>query len=105
MAYIDGDNLINGAILSYQEVNRIKNNWRASSAPANVQAGMIFSDSDDDRLYHRGVAALEEILQATRSRTVANVQLTMLEIKYINAVCVDNNVVCVNNSIVFLATF
>lgn len=105
MALIDGDDFVNGSILSYQEMNRIKNNWRAAAAPANFQPGMILSDSDDDRLYHRGASALEEIVQLTRSRLATLFQMATLEIKQINAVCVDNNVVCINNSIVFLATY
>ena len=105
MAYIDGDNFINGAILSYQEGNRIKNNWRGAAAPANVQPGMIYSDSTTDRIYHRGAAALEELVQLTRSRLATLFQMATLEIKQINAVCLDNDVVCIGNSIVFLATY
>lgn len=72
MAYIDGDDFINGAILSYQEGNRMKNNWRGAAAPANIQPGMIFSKSPNDKLYHAGVAsAQEEILQLSRSADVS----------------------------------
>lgn len=61
MGLIDGDNFVNGSILSYQEMNRIKNNWRAAAAPANIQPGMIFSDSDDDRTWIQGASALVEL--------------------------------------------
>jgi len=71
MAYIDGDDFINGAILSYQEGNRIKNNWRGAASPANIQPGMLFSKSPGDKLYHHGAAADEEVLQLTRSQDVS----------------------------------
>lgn len=105
MAYIDGDDFINGAILSYQEGNRIKNNWRGAAVPANFQPGMIYSESTTDKIYHRGAAALEELVQLTRSRLAALFQMATLEIKQINAVCLADNVVCIGNSIVFLATY
>ena len=70
MAYIDGDDFIDGAILSFQQANRMKDNFRLATPPANIQPGMLFSDSDDDKLYHEGAAASEEILQATRSDDV-----------------------------------
>lgn len=66
MALIDGDDFVSGDILSYQEGNRLKNHWRGPSAPANIKAGMLFSDSDDNKLYHMG-GAPEEVLQLTRS--------------------------------------
>jgi hypothetical protein len=61
MALIDGDDFVNGSILSYQEMNRIKNNWRAAAAPANFQPGMILSENVYDRTYIRGAAALVEL--------------------------------------------
>jgi len=70
MAYIDGDDFIDGAILSFQQANRMKDNFRLATPPANIQPGMLYSDSDDDKLYHEGAAASEEILQATRSDDV-----------------------------------
>jgi hypothetical protein len=75
MAYIDGDDFVDGAIFSYEEANRIKNNWRGAAAPANIQSGMLFSDEDDDKLYHCTGAsgALEEVLQATLSSDVSPV--------------------------------
>jgi len=63
MAYSDGDDFISGAILSYQQANRIKNNWRAAAAVSNPSAGMLRSDSDDDYLYHRGAAAWNLVYQ------------------------------------------
>jgi len=63
MAYSDGDDFVSGAILSYQQGNRIKNNWRAAAAVTNPSAGMLFSDSDDDYLYHRAAAAWNLVYQ------------------------------------------
>lgn len=60
MGYIDGDDFINGAILSFQEANRMKNNWRGAAVPANFQPGMIYSDLID-RTWIRGAAALAEL--------------------------------------------
>jgi hypothetical protein len=70
MALIDGDNFVNGSLFSYQEGNRLKNHWRGSSAPSNIQPGMLFSDSDNDKLFHAGAGTgspLDEVLQETRS--------------------------------------
>ena len=64
MAYIDGDDFIDGAILSFQQANRMKDNFRLATPPANIQPGMLFSDSDDDKLYHEGAAGGNEILQS-----------------------------------------
>jgi len=106
MAYSDGDDFVNGAILSYQQANRMKNNFRGAAAPANIQPGMLFSGNVDDRLYHMGAAAVEEVLQLTRSRVGTDpFQMYSLNIKALNAVCLDNNVVCVDNSIVFMASW
>lgn len=86
MAFIDGDDLEFGDILSYQEANRLKNHWRGSSAPSNAQPGMIFSDDDDDKLHHvTGLSGepLEEILQETLSQDKSpifdNLYLTIAE--------------------------
>jgi hypothetical protein len=105
MAFIDGDDPINGSLFSFQEWERMKNNWRGVAAPANIQPGMPFSSNVADRLYHMGTAALEEVVQLTRSRLAALFQMATLEIKQINAVCLADNVVCINNSVVFLATY
>jgi hypothetical protein len=104
MGYIDGDNFIDGAVLSFQEMNRIKNNWRASAAPANIQPGMLFSDADDDRLYHRGAASAQELYQHVVSRTTLP-QFANTDFKAINAVCLNDSPVCLNNEMVFLPSW
>lgn len=63
MGLIDGDDFVSGDIFSYQEANRIKNNWRAASAPSNPQPGSLFSDSDNEKLYHRQAAVYKELVQ------------------------------------------
>ena len=70
MAFADGDDFVTGSILSFQQANRMKNNFRGASAPSNVQPGMTYSDSDDDKFYHMGAVASEEVLQATRSADI-----------------------------------
>lgn len=70
MAIKDGDNLVSGDIISFQEANRLKNNWRGAAEPTNIQPGMIFSDEDDDTLHHAGAGTgtpTDEVLQETRS--------------------------------------
>jgi hypothetical protein len=70
MAFIDGDDLAFGDLLSYQEANRLKNHWRDADPPPNIQPGMLFNDEDDDKLYLAGGGSgtpLEEVLQETRS--------------------------------------
>lgn len=69
MALSDGDNAILGSRFAYQLYNRLKNHWRTSAAPANAQPGMIFSDDDDDKLYHiiGGSAGSDEVLQEAGS--------------------------------------
>ena len=47
MAYKDGDDFVDGAILSYQEMVRIKNQWYAASAVTNIQNGMPFVSNVD----------------------------------------------------------
>jgi hypothetical protein len=105
MGLENGTDYVDGSIGSFQQQNREKNHWRGSAAPSDIQPGMIFSDSDDDRLYHAGTAsALEEILQTTRSRAVTP-QFTYLNVKGIDIVCLDNQVVCLANEVVCLATW
>ncbi len=56
MALIDGDEFVSGDILSYQQGNRLKDNWIQADPQANLgnpQEGMIVNDSDDRRLYLR----------------------------------------------------
>jgi hypothetical protein len=62
MAFIDGDDPINGSLFSFQEWERMKNNWRGAVVPTNAQPGMLFSDSDDDELYMMG-PALQRIIK------------------------------------------
>lgn len=58
-----GADFVDGDKLGYQDVNEIKNNYRGASEPASIQPGMIFSDSDDEKLYHRQAASSKRILQ------------------------------------------
>jgi len=37
MAFIDGDDFVTGSILSFQQANRIKNNFRAATEPSSIQ--------------------------------------------------------------------
>jgi len=67
---LTGDDGILDDLFSYQVYNKLKNHWRAAGEAADKQPGMIWSDSDDDKLYHYGnivAAGWEEILQVTRS--------------------------------------
>jgi len=84
MAMIDGDDAISGQVESFQQHNRIKNHWRQSDPRANLsnpQNGMIVSDSDDDKLYHKisgaglgsGAPDYDEILQALTSSDISPV--------------------------------
>ena len=52
MSLLTGDDAILDSVFSYQIANKFKNHWRGASPPANPQAGMIFSDSDDNKVYH-----------------------------------------------------
>ena len=72
MSISTGDDAVLDDVFSYQIYNKIKNAWRGASAPADIQAGMIFSDSDDDRIYHYTGAALEEIIHTGATETVIN---------------------------------
>ncbi|MBU1067207.1 hypothetical protein KKE60_05440 [Patescibacteria group bacterium] len=69
MALIDGDDFLSGDIFSFQEANRIKNNFRGAAAPTGASEGMLFSDEGDDKLWHRvGISASwDEVLQETLS--------------------------------------
>lgn len=67
MALIDGDDAISGRYYPYQHFNRIKNNWRQAAPKTNVtnpQPGMIESDSDDERVFHKRDTGFGELLQA-----------------------------------------
>lgn len=64
MALSDGDNFVSGDIVSFQQLKRMKNNWHAADAVSNPQPGMLFSDSDDDELYHYRAAAWGQLIQS-----------------------------------------
>lgn len=70
MTIIQGTDGVLDDLFSYQVYNKLKNHWRLGVEPADKQAGMIWSDLDDNKLYHYG-AAWEEILQLTRSNDVS----------------------------------
>jgi len=104
MGYADGDDFISGAILSYQQMIRIKNNFYQATAPSNLQGGMIHVDSDDDKAHLMGASATEEILQLTRSND-KDPQFNEPEFKGLNIVCIGDAVVCLDDEVVFKATF
>ena len=86
MTIIQGTDGILDDLFSYQVYNKLKNHWRLDVEPTDRQPGMIWSDSDDDRLYHRGDiggAAWEEILQVTRSSAVTPEFAGLLLAEYI----------------------
>ena len=61
-----GANAESGDWLNFEGYNRLKNHWRMADPRTNltgVVAGMIVSDSDTERLYHRKAAAWEQIVQ------------------------------------------
>lgn len=104
MAYSDGDDFVSGAIFSYQQANRMKNNFAGASEPSNLSQGQLFSDTDDEKLYHMGSTSTEEVLQLTRSND-KDPQFNEPEIKGLNAVCIGNAVICIGNEIIFNPTF
>jgi len=104
MPLIDGLDFISGDILSYQEANRLKNNFRGAGVPASIQPGMLFSDSDDDRLYHRGAAAVEETLQETRSK-YADPLFSDGQFKSLNIVCNNDEVLVNDDDVVFITAY
>lgn len=59
-----GDDAVLDDIFSFAIYNYNKNHWRGAAAPADKQPGMIRSDSDDERLFHRQAAAWKDIFQA-----------------------------------------
>ena len=71
MTIIQGTDGVLDDLFSYQVYNKLKNNWRGAVAPTDMQDGMIYSDTDDGKLHHRHGAALEEVLQLTRSSDVS----------------------------------
>jgi hypothetical protein len=85
MSLATGSLAVVDSIFSYQQYNRILAHFRAATAPADAQPGSVFSDSDDDRLYHAGAAsAQEEVLQLTRSKA-ASPQFATLKLMDTNA--------------------
>jgi len=64
---LTGDDGILDDLFSYQVYNHIKNHWRAAAAPADIQDGMIWSQTVTHKLYHEAGGDDEEILQLTRS--------------------------------------
>ena len=61
MSLLTGDDAILDDVFSYQIANKFKNHWRGATPPADPQAGMIFSDSDDNKVYHWTGAAWVEL--------------------------------------------
>jgi len=77
MGLEDGDDAAIGQAYPWQDFNNIKNHFQENPAPqvnlSNPQPGMIVSDSDDNRLWHKLVAAgFEELLQAGGVLTFEN---------------------------------
>jgi len=64
MTLAQGDPFVVGDIFSFQQAERMKDNWRAAAAPSNAQAGSLWSDSVNDLLKHKQTGAWKEILQA-----------------------------------------
>jgi hypothetical protein len=72
MGYKEGADLGLDFMYPFQHFNRIKNHWRQSGVKAALTSavvGMIVSEADDDRLWHRTGDSLgwDEILQANES--------------------------------------
>lgn len=66
----NGSDYIQDFRYGYEDANEDKNHNRMSDPITNLaspQPGMIVSDSDDEKLYHRLAAAWDEILQAAES--------------------------------------
>lgn len=66
-ALLLGDDFVVNDWFCVDLINDFKNHWRQSDPCANltnIQPGMIVSDSDDEKLYHRQAAACQEILQS-----------------------------------------
>jgi len=82
MAKADGDPFVDGDLLSFQQMNRVKDNFRLATIPSNIQPGMLFSRNTDDRLTHK-VSAGQNYLVFQG-----------------DIVCANNEVVCANNQVV-----
>lgn len=83
---LTGDDGILDDLFSYQVYNHIKNHWRGAAAPADIQDGMIWSETVTHKLYHEAGGADEEILQLTRSADVTPTFLGLLLAEYITHV-------------------
>lgn len=61
-ALSQGEDYVDGYVFGFQDANQLKDHWRGAASPANIQPGMLFSDSDDDELYMMG-PALQRIIK------------------------------------------
>lgn len=98
MALIDGQPMVSGDLLSFQQMNRILTNWRGASEPASWVAGMLWSQTVTDKLFHEGTAGHEEVLQETRSRDI-DVELHDLVVHGINILVYENEVLTYENEV------
>ena len=71
MAFINGDPFVSGSLLSFQQALRMMVNFRGATVPSNLQDGALWSDSDDDKLWHQG-AALDEVFTEKTTLTWEN---------------------------------
>lgn len=71
MAFINGDPFVSGSLLSFQQALRMMVNFRGATVPSNLQAGALWSDSDDNRLWHQG-ATLDEVFTEKTTLTWEN---------------------------------
>jgi len=60
-----GADYVTDNVFTFQDANEDKNHNRGATEPAAIQPGMLFSDSDDEALYHRQASASVRVLQAT----------------------------------------
>ena len=80
MAFIDGDPAVSGSIFSFQQMNRMLRNFRLATPPGSPEDGSLYSDSDDDILYHKATAAFEQIVQTDVPITAGVVILKDLQV-------------------------
>ena len=92
MTLAQGDDFAWGSVGNYQQFNRLKNHFRGADVPSNIQPGMLFSRSSDDKMFHRGASANEEMLQLTRSKDV-NPQFNEPDFRGLNIVTDEGEVV------------
>lgn len=71
MGLADGDLYVSGSILSFQQMKRIYQNFRAATVPSNLQAGALWSRSSDDKLWHQGTT-LDEVFTEQTTLTWQN---------------------------------